>query len=373
VELADVSAPTSNYNDTTGLTDDQQYSYRLCSYDEVPNLSSGATGSGTPTTAGDTTPPAEVIGLSITDPQTGNQLDLSWTNPGDSDFAGVKISRATGGTAPGDCTVELADVSAPTSSYNDTTGLTDGQQYSYRLCTYDEVPNLSSGATGSQTPTDATAPGEVTGLSITDPQTGNQLDLSWTNPGDSDFAGVKISRATGGTAPGDCTVELADVASPGTSYNDTTGLTDDQQYSYRLCTYDEVPNFSSGVTGSGTPTTAGASTYSSGDDGSNPGGGDNIAGVSRNGGGNDSNNLVSGNAKVDVEYDFSMVFTDNSGETPQVEPVLYLAHKSSPTEGAGGDFYKYVLTCTGATWGGGKTCSTTLKLGPAAAHKFYYY
>ncbi|MHC4278155.1 MAG: hypothetical protein ACYSTI_12660, partial [Planctomycetota bacterium] len=114
-------------------------------------------------------------------------------------------------------------------------------------------------------------------------------------------------------------------------------------------------------------------TNSSGDDGTNPGGGDNIAGVARNGGGNDSNNLVSGKAKVDVEYDFSILFKDDTGESPKVEPKLFLAHKSIPTEGANGDFFKYDLACTGETWGIGKICSTTLKLGPAAAHKFYFY
>jgi hypothetical protein len=247
VELADVSAPTSSYIDTTGLTSDQAYAYRICSYDEVPNLSSGTTQLGLPD---DDTPPGNVDNFFINSPPEGNQLDLSWTNPGDSDFAGVKISRATGSPPPADCSVELADVPSPGTSYIDTTGLTNGVGYTYRICSYDEIPNLSSGTIQAGTPLDTTAPGNVTGLNITDPTTGNQLDLSWSNPGDSDFAGVKISRATGGTAPADCTAELADVASPGTSYNDTTGLTDNQQYSYRVCSYDTSTNQASGATGS---------------------------------------------------------------------------------------------------------------------------
>jgi hypothetical protein len=113
--------------------------------------------------------------------------------------------------------------------------------------------------------------------------------------------------------------------------------------------------------------------YVSGDDGTNPGGGDSIAGISRSGGGDDSNNLESGKRKINVEYEFRIEFADDSGESPVVEPVLYIAHRDSPTEGAGGDFFVYPLACTGATWSGGKTCSTTMKLGPAASHKFYFY
>jgi hypothetical protein len=56
-----------------------------------------------------------------------------------------------------------------------------------------------------------------------------------------------------------------------------------------------------------------------------------------------------------------------------VEPMLYIAHRDSPTEGADGDFFVYPLECTGLAWDSGKTCSITMKLGPAAKHKFYFY
>ena len=113
--------------------------------------------------------------------------------------------------------------------------------------------------------------------------------------------------------------------------------------------------------------------YASGDDGTNPRDGDSIAGISRSDGGDDYNNHQSNKWKINLEYEFSIDFTDDSGESPVVEPMLYIAHKDSPTEGAGGDFFVYPLVCTGVTWGTGKTCSTTMKLGPAASHKFYFY
>nr|WP_242521785.1 tandem-95 repeat protein [Motiliproteus sp. SC1-56] len=113
--------------------------------------------------------------------------------------------------------------------------------------------------------------------------------------------------------------------------------------------------------------------YASGDDGTSPGSGDSIPGVSRSGGGDDSNNYQSGKLKINVEYEFRVDFIDDSGESPVVEPRLYIAHRDSPTEGPGGDFFAYPLVCTGVTWGTGKTCTTKMKLGPAASHKFYFY
>ncbi|VAV85537.1 hypothetical protein MNBD_DELTA01-331, partial [hydrothermal vent metagenome] len=199
--------------------------------------------------AADVTPPANVTGFSVTNPATGNQLNMSWTNPGDADFSGVKIVRATGGTAPSDCTgTAIYDGSG--TSYNNT-GLTDGTLYSYRICSYDTSTNYASGVTGSGTPTDTAAPANVTGLAVNELNT--QIDLSWTNPVDADYAGTKILRKTGSN-PSSCTDGSATTVydSTGTAYSDT-GLTNGTTYYYRVCAHDEVPNYPSGVTINGTP------------------------------------------------------------------------------------------------------------------------
>ena len=100
---------------------------------------------------------------------------------------------------------------------------------------------------------------------------------------------------------------------------------------------------------------------------------DSLAGVRRSGPGPDGNNLTGGPPptipKVDIDYTFEVSFTDATGELPFVEPTLYLAHRASPTAS---DFFPYTMSCVGATWAAGKVCSVTLRLGPAAAHKFYF-
>ncbi len=107
---------------------------------------------------------------------------------------------------------------------------------------------------------DTEAPGPVTDPRISAATT-TSLTLGWTNPGDSDFAGVMIRRKTGPlppTAPDQGTL-VVDTGASATSYVNT-GLTPGKTYSYALFAHDEVPNNASpetviGVTDSGGPST----------------------------------------------------------------------------------------------------------------------
>ena len=230
-----------------GLTNGTTYYYRAFTYDAVLNYSSGVTANGTP--GGDSTPPGDVSGLTATAGDT--QISLSWTNPPDADLAGVRILRKTGSapTSPTDGTVAYQG----TGTSQVDTGLTNGTTYYYRAFAYDEVPNYSSGVTASATPVapggDGTPPGNVSGFTAT-PGDG-QVSLSWTNPTDADFAGVRILRKTGSapTSPTDGTLVHQGT---GTSQVDT-GLANGTTYYYGAFTYDAMPNYSSGVTVSGTP------------------------------------------------------------------------------------------------------------------------
>jgi len=99
------------------------------------------------TTLNDTHPPGDVSGQTAT---VGNtELILNWTNPSggqyDDDYAGVRIRRTTGATAPATCSsgTQVADVPSSSTSYvddNNGLGLINGTLYSYRLCSYDENP-----------------------------------------------------------------------------------------------------------------------------------------------------------------------------------------------------------------------------------------
>jgi len=193
-------------------------------------------------------PPAEVSGL--TAEADDSAIYLSWVNPNDADFAGVKILRKTGSypTYILDGTEVYDGVGT---SFLDT-GLTNGTVYYYTAFAYDEVPNYSSGSANgarvSAMPTstpDTTPPGNVSGMSATPAL--NQIFLSWTNPSDHDFAGVKILRKTTGfpANPTDGTV----VFSGNATFFYDSGLTPGTVYYYTAFAYDEVPNYSSAVSG----------------------------------------------------------------------------------------------------------------------------
>ncbi len=231
---------TSHFD--TGLTNGTAYYYMACTFDEAPNYSAGSTATSTPYL--DLTPPGEVSGFGVINAMTGGKLNLTWSKPADVDLMGIKIVRGTGATAPADCSTGTVVYNSNGTDYADT-GLTDGTQYSYRACAYDISGNYSAGVTGTNTPLDITPPANVTDLTVTPGAA--QITLSWTNPADSDFAGVRVARRTD-AFPTSCidSLSTAVYTGTGTGYVDT-GLTNGITYYYLICTYDEVPNYSGGV------------------------------------------------------------------------------------------------------------------------------
>ncbi len=237
---------TSHIINLTGLTKGTTYHFRVRSTDAYSQES--VSGDGTFATLADTTAPANVTNFTAS---PGNaQIGLSWTNPADADFAGVKVMRKTTGypTGPAD---GIQVYSGTGTSHTDI-ALTNGIAYYYAAFAFDDVPNYASGAVAGATPAgpaDTTPPGEVGGLAA---NPGNaQITLTWTNPTDPDFQGVKILRKITGypTGPADGTVIYDGIA---TSKLDT-GLTNGTLYYYKAFTYDAVPNLSAGAEVSATP------------------------------------------------------------------------------------------------------------------------
>ena len=79
-----------------------------------------------------------------------HKVDLSWTNPSDSDFVEVEIRRSTQGF-PATPTSGNHVYNCACQSYQDT-GRTNGTTYYYSIFARDEVPNYSTAATDSATP-----------------------------------------------------------------------------------------------------------------------------------------------------------------------------------------------------------------------------
>ncbi len=224
----------------TGLAEDgSTHYYRVFTYDVALNYSTVATANAA---LADEIPPSEVKYFSAAF-FTSGQVDLSWSKPTDSDWAGVEIRRDSLGypATPSDGTqVYKGDLQAAA----DTGLVTDGSKtYYYAAFSYDAVatPNYSSGVRTIITPAsgDIVAPGPITNFTAT-PGDGH-IALSWTNP-TIDFEGVVIRRDIGSYPISQWSGELV-YNGAGTGVDDT-GLINGTDYYYAAFTYDEVPNFS---------------------------------------------------------------------------------------------------------------------------------
>jgi hypothetical protein len=226
-----------------GLAAGTLYHFTVNSKDAAGNSSTST--DQTFTTATDTSPPANVTGLTAT--PGDRQIALAWTNPPDPDFAGVRIRRGTV-TFPATPTSGTQVYDGAGTSFLDT-GLTNGVTYYYTAFAYDGSGNFASGALVSAVPADGIPPGPVTNLTVTPGNQQNQL--TWTNPTDPDFLQVRIQRSTTGfPATPTSGTTVYEASSP--SYLDT-GLTNGTTYYYSVFAQDTSLNYSAPAQVSGTP------------------------------------------------------------------------------------------------------------------------
>ena len=175
-----------------------------------------------------------------------SQVQLTWHNPSDSDFVGTIIVCKTGSYPANafDGTV-LADFWADPSSNGSYThtGLTNKTTYYYGAYSHDIV-NFGTAATARAAPRDTTPPAPVTGFTAT--SAGNQIDLSWTNPADSDFTGTMIRfKYTGYPASKTDGYLLCDRAvSPGSQDMFAHTGVGNATYYYSAFAHDDAPNYS---------------------------------------------------------------------------------------------------------------------------------
>lgn len=225
----------------TDVSNGQTYYYTAFAYDEIPNYSSGAQAQATPSAPPDTTPPDNVTNLSASGQDT--QISLAWTNPQNVDFAGVRIQRSEQGY-PASIADGTTVFEGLQSSFVDT-GLTNGVPYFYTVFTFDSSNNYASGAQTSASPqaADTTPPAEVSQLDAASQQ--GPIELTWQNPADADFAGVRIQRSEQGY-PASIYDGITVYEGSAQTFTDTNVVIGTIYY-YTVFTYDGVPNYSSGA------------------------------------------------------------------------------------------------------------------------------
>lgn len=229
----------------TGLDANTTYRFLVSAADAAGN--SATSTDQTFVTLADTTPPSNASSFTAT--PGDHQIQLTWINPTDSDFAGVAIRRSLTGYPTGP--TQGTAVYSGTGTATVDSGLTPGVPHYYAAFAHDASGNYASGAVASAIPYDLIPPGPPTSFTVTPgPQ---QNALAWQNPLDLDFAAVIIRRSTTGypTTPTDGDSVYA---GSGTSHLDS-GLTDGVTYYYSIWARDTSNNLSTTVHGQGQPST----------------------------------------------------------------------------------------------------------------------
>src|SRR4029078_7142991 len=145
----------------------------------------------------DTTPPAQVTGLSVST-ASSTQLNLAWTQNKESDLNQYLVYRGTSSGFSETPGVTSPAGASAANSYS-STGLSPSTTYYYKVAAKDNAGNIDPlsverSATTSAAP-DTTPPAQVTGLLITTVGV-NQLDLDWNQNPESDFNHYNVSRGT---------------------------------------------------------------------------------------------------------------------------------------------------------------------------------
>ncbi|MBI3606761.1 MAG: fibronectin type III domain-containing protein [Nitrospirae bacterium] len=151
---------TSHSVPLTGLTAATIYNYRVVSTDPAGNTAQSEPHTFTTTAEPDTIPPQAVQDFSATG-DTG-QATLTWVNPPDADFTGVRIRYRTDRfpTDPDDGSL-LGDFTGQPDQPMSTThqDLTDGVTYFYAATTYDASGNRQNTVYASATPSSPASAG----------------------------------------------------------------------------------------------------------------------------------------------------------------------------------------------------------------------
>ena len=158
-------------------------------------------------------------------PINATTIRLNW-NDLSANESNFRVERRLGSGA---YTVIAASLPANSTSYDDSTGLTVGLDYTYQVTAWNST--ISSGASTSATTRLQPLPAAASNLNAT-PTTSTAVQLTWTDNSDNE-SGFRISRKTGS---GGTYATIATVA-PNTTSHTSSGLSEGTQYFYRVTAF----------------------------------------------------------------------------------------------------------------------------------------
>lgn len=158
-------------------------------------------------------------------PVSVGRIDLGWYDNADNED-GFKVERSTDGTT----FTQIGTTGPNVTTYSDTSSMTAGVTYYYRVCAYNTLGNSLYSNTST-----AVAPAPIlvqapTNLAATLVPGALQINLTWTDNANNEN-GFRIQRSTDGVT----FATMGTAAANATSFNDSTGLATGMTYYYRVC------------------------------------------------------------------------------------------------------------------------------------------
>ncbi|PIV52747.1 MAG: hypothetical protein COS17_07525, partial [Elusimicrobia bacterium CG02_land_8_20_14_3_00_37_13] len=258
------------------LSDDTVYYIKLKTYDERPNESEISNSAYAKTK--DIVAPGKVTNLAGMPGWEEGMVQLNWISPGDNGYSGniesgkyfIKFSTDPADNFDTAISSRIWTGENAMQGYNtekQITNLTNGVTYYFYIKIADEEDNFSgvSNTTSTYAMTDIVKPDPITNLAV---QTGEQVELQWSSPGDNGMGGDIVNgqfhiKYTSDPASGPYyNIYIPTNTSPN-SYNHytLTGLKPRTSYYIQVRTGDEVTNWSDWQNGGGTNTVLSGSHY----------------------------------------------------------------------------------------------------------------
>jgi len=228
IPIATTPAGANNYSDIANLVPDTLYYYRVRAFNNRTGATSQYAGTNVVVMANILKAPSNLTATTA----SPNRINLNWTNSSTLATT-ISLERSPAGLS---AWALLASLSSKDTSYVDSSGLSEGTSYSYRLKALNNSLGLGSTYTNASATTLLLAPTDL----IATPVLNTEIDLHWTNHS-LIASGVELQRSSDGQV-GWTTIFLGGAGTNLNSYNDNASITPGKFFYYRVRATSAVVN-----------------------------------------------------------------------------------------------------------------------------------
>ena len=239
VETSSLATNISTYSFASAVSNNS-YTYTIVTTDTAGNTSTSACSAAIFI---DILPPADATALGWVEssPISATSVNATWTISTDPDLASQSIQVYQDAT----CTATFGSATAlsAAATTHGVTGAVNGNNYAYRITSFDSAGNSSESPCSSAILIDTSAPTGANTLAWTQasPYSGLSVNATWTSSADGDEASERINVYENDSSCSGAVFATASLAAGTGAYNFTSGSTDNTYY-FAVQTTDDAGN-----------------------------------------------------------------------------------------------------------------------------------